>query len=416
MGEWVGVSVKNFDFISRKNQFDDLLLLFSKEDLHTEEEACDGEKYVKRYFSTTILKAKQILDATGHTLQEAKIDFERDKREKIEYIEYLIEKGERTQASLEEFQGQFTFENWASAVKKYARILANDTFNNQCEFEDLKKEKEKRTTLTEKVVLDSLPFGDEFWGLDFEIVDYWNIFRVILEAFDLSQSICLDYTNLYEGGWCDEVPKDEEFEVEKTIVLTEGKFDSKTIAESIKLLYPHLSKCYSFIDFSGYKIQGSTSFLTHYLKMFIASGIKNKIIAIYDNDAAGRAEMLGLQDIRKPKNFKIKHLPNISIADNYPTLGPNGRDVMDINGKACSIELFLGSDVLKKGDDFYPIQWKGYVEKVATYQGEIINKGEVQERFELKLSKAKAEGIIWDEWNEMDKLLQMIFKAFNEDE
>jgi len=42
----------------------------------------------------------------------------------------------------------------------------------------------------------------------------------------------------------------------------------------------------------------------------------------------------------------VIHLPEIDIADNYPILGPNGKEYMNINGIVCEIEMFLGKDVL----------------------------------------------------------------------
>ena len=59
-----------------------------------------------------------------------------------------------------------------------------------------------------------------------------------------------NYTNLFEGGWCDEVPEEKEYLVSKTVILTEGSTDARVISEAMKLLYPHMVKFYSFIDFS----------------------------------------------------------------------------------------------------------------------------------------------------------------------
>jgi len=173
-------------------------------------------------------------------------------------------------------------------------------------------------------------------------------------------------------------------------------------------------KFYSFLDFSSFSVQGSTNFLTHYLKAFIAAGIKNQVIALYDNDSAGLAELEGLRSIRCPNNFKIMHLPDIEIAKHYPTLGPTGKEIMNINGKACSIEMFLGEDVLKDPEGtFFPVHWKGFVEKTDTYQGEVIRKQDIQKRFRDKLETANQQGAIdREEWREMNILLKAIFSAF----
>ena len=54
---------------------------------------------------------------------------------------------------------------------------------------------------------------------------------------------------IFEGGWCDEVPEEKEYLVSKTVILTEGSTDARVISEAMKLLYPHMVKFYSFIDF-----------------------------------------------------------------------------------------------------------------------------------------------------------------------
>ena len=73
----------------------------------------------------------------------------------------------------------------------------------------------------------------------------------------------------------------------------------------------------------------------------------------------------------KERNTIDMLLPDIEIAKNYFTIGPNGKEQMNINGKACSIELYLGKDVLTKDDEFIPIQWTSYKNKIGTYQGDI---------------------------------------------
>lgn len=181
----------------------------------------------------------------------------------------------------------------------------------------------------------------------------------------------------------------------------------------MKLLYPELCKCFSFMNFTEYKVNGSTNFLTHYIKAFIAAGVQNQVIAIYDNDSAGKAELINLISLQIPSRFKILTLPDIEIANNYPTLGPSGNEVMNINGLACSIEFFLGAELLKDNDEFIPIQWNGYVEKTKTYQGEIMKKGEIQNRFKKKLSSClESKRYTKENWKEMNQLLISIISAF----
>lgn len=270
--------------------------------------------------------------------------------------------------------------------------------------------------MSEEIVLKSLPFEEEFFGLEVNENSKWDVFRVVLEAFDDEQEIALDYTNLYEGGWCDEIPEKELHDVPKTVILTEGKFDTYVISIALKLLHPYISKFYSFIDFEAFSVQGSTSFLTHYLKAFVGAKIENKIIALYDNDAAGLCEISILDTMQLPENVRVLHLPDLSMCENYPTIGPTNNEEANINGRACSIELFLGKDVLMENGELEPIMWKGFVDKIKEYQGEVINKSSIQKKFEIKVKEWEENSLkSTEEWKECEILLEMLFNAFNDD-
>lgn len=409
MGEYVSLKIGGYNYLTCKNSFGDLLLFFTEADRKVIVEFDDDEKQTRYCFYASVERAKRCLDALGHTLKAAEADFELDKASKIDSAEYI--QGYDYKAELIE---HYTFESWLEAVHKYALLLSNDEYNHEKNYyPNFKKKCAEAQTVAEKIVLESLPFGDGYFGLDYDNINPWNIFRVILDTFESETMIELDYTNLFIGGWCDEFPSPTDLVVDKTIILTEGKYDAEVISKSMRILYPYMTKFYSFIDFEEYKVQGSANFLTHYFKAFVASGIKNRVIALYDNDSAGLSELIGLERVNIPNNFRAIHLPDLQVAENYPTLGPSGQEDMNINGKACSIEMFLGQDVLQEEGKFIPIHWSGFVEKVHSYQGELMKKGLIHKKFNKKVEKAlQAEEISRSQWKEMDELLLAIFNAF----
>ncbi|GAA4232115.1 hypothetical protein GCM10022291_06100 [Postechiella marina] len=168
-------------------------------------------------------------------------------------------------------------------------------------------------------------------------------------------------------------------------------------------LYPHLSESYYFMNFGELNLGGGASFLVHNIKSFIGSGIKNKIIALFDNDTAGLKEMKQLDNLKIPDNIKISRYPDIKLAKSYPTITSDGKK--NINGIACSIEMYLGIDVLKN----QPIKLKGYENSIGKFQGEILEKKLIQKRFEKKV---KNKEIISSEWIEMKELLDLIIRAW----
>lgn len=413
MGEMVSISIGSYDFLSYKNTFGDLLTPFCMADLHIEPDTIDGEKITKRYFSTTVKKVKICLDVLGYTLEVSKKTFEKCKQGKVEFASEYPRTGD---FSSEKLKIDFTYKNWCKTAQYFARILSNDHFQIQnCKYIDLERQRLLPHTLTEQIVLSSLPYGGEtFFGIDCEFAS-WEIFRVLLDAFDDDQQIILDYTNLYEGGWCSEIPEQEIWDVPKTIILTEGKYDAAVISQAMDILYPYMSKFYSLMDFSLANVQGSANFLTHYLKAFIGAKIQNRIIALYDNDAAGLSEIMSLDLITIPTNVRVLHLPDLKLCNAYPTIGPTINEDANINGRACSIELFLGHDVLVSEGNLMPIMWTGYNEKTKSYQGTITHKGDIQKKFDKKILCAKENGISDSQnWEELDILLNYIFAAFQD--
>jgi hypothetical protein len=93
------------------------------------------------------------------------------------------------------------------------------------------------------------------------------------------------------------------------------------------------------------------------------------------------------QALNLPKNFGVLRLPDIEVARDYPTLGPQGLHCMDVNGKAASIELYLGHSSLGGDQGLRPVRWTGYSHEAGAYQGEVEEKARVVQVFIENLDK-----------------------------
>jgi len=180
-------------------------------------------------------------------------------------------------------------------------------------------------------------------------------------------------------------------------------------------LYPHLSEYYSFMDFGLSNVPGGANFLVSTIKAFIGTGIKNRIVALFDNDTAAEISLRSLKDIAIPDNIKILKYPDLDIAKRYPTIGPGGISELNVNGLSCSIEVYLGADVLMRNGELTPIQWKGWEPNLNRYQGEILNKRELQEAFFEKVSKCTIDPSLIGktDWKPLQLILNQIFKSFS---
>ncbi|HEY0779859.1 MAG TPA: HEPN/Toprim-associated domain-containing protein, partial [Gemmatirosa sp.] len=234
---------------------------------------------------------------------------------------------------------------------------------------------------------------DGWYG--FPSADVRHVIRLAVEV-SPEDDLVYDLTELVRGGYSDSTDDlighadaliTADFETtRRVVVLTEGATDQWILERSLRVLYPHLANYYTFMDFGGARVAGGAGALAGMVKAFVGAGILNRVVALFDNDTAGAAALGTLTPIRMPPNIVALQYPPLRLARQYPTVGPGGRAEMDVNGLAGSIELYLGPDVLSDGGELAPVHWKGYDEKLRRYQGEVVGKRDILERFERKLA------------------------------
>lgn len=230
----------------------------------------------------------------------------------------------------------------------------------------------------------------------------WTDPAILLRAFcDAAPDaeVVLDFEELVLGGHLSAKTKHTQIAKEflaashlqfaPVIILTEGKTDARYLEWAMTALHPRLAHMFSFLDFSAANNEGGTGALAASVKAFAASHVQARIVALFDNDAAGHVAIKTLPKL--PKNIAVSALPDYSFLKRYPTLGPKN-EKMNVNGRAASLELYLGRDVLKLGRTLMPVRWTGFERRVKRYQGELIDKHEVHRKAELKLREAASTG------------------------
>lgn len=246
--------------------------------------------------------------------------------------------------------------------------------------------------------------------------------RAMLSAFDRDAIAWLDFTRLITEELINPNLKLREVAIENLlaparatepiVVLTEGSTDTRILSQSLRRLFPHLCTFYTFLDHEGFAPPSGTGNIANLIKGLAASGISNRVIAVFDNDAAGTVAALAARDRRFPKNFRILQLPYLQRGKQYPTLGPTGAVTMDINGSACSLELYLGTAALTADDGaLLPILWTGYEWKLSRYQGALSNKLHAQKKYLERLTLSP-DPIRDPEFDDMRAVLRAIMNAF----
>jgi hypothetical protein len=266
--------------------------------------------------------------------------------------------------------------------------------------------------------------SDDGYEFGFFCNDYRSLIRAFCEISEDDGSVVQDLTEVFHAGYyqaTDEVANNavESLtvgypETARLIVLTEGSTDAHILDEAMTLLYPHLRDYYSFLDFESSRSSGGAGQLASLVKAFAGTGIKNRVIALFDNDTAGREAAAALRLVSLPSNIRVSFYPDINYLRTYDTIGPSGTLVADVNRLAASIELYLGHDVLlEPNGDRLPVQWKGYSEALKSYQGEVLHKSKIRERFFEKVRAARRNGTKDGDWTGLEAVLSHLFAAFH---
>lgn len=439
MSEYCDIRIKNMSLLWFRNYLEKEVveLFFSKSDLIIEPEYVDpddedAEPYTRYTYQTSVKKAKERLDAMGYGSKHFEKLFLENMMVAIDYNPFLrnlrVDIDEYDEKAQERINKNVSFKKWTNALD---RIVKYEVENGEIRFYSKDKSYSPKTEC-DKVIYYALKDDDaeSFYSLNTEVINKGYILRQILESCSDEDSIILDFSNI--DYWAEDcIPKAlaATGDPEKIIVLVEGKSDKDILEFAISKIYPQLSEIFYFMDFSdeyGNTRQGGTSEIRKQMEIFYYSKLREKFIAVFDNDAIGyQSEQLLLNEKIKnwPDNFRILCYPQNDFFKKYPTLAPNGKSLIDdINRKACSIELYLPDKIIMDEDGyFFPIEWESR-QKIKKedgsyeylYQGVIFNKDGIKRNFhDLKnqINSGKEEFII-EEWERMKMLIDEIVFAF----
>jgi hypothetical protein len=316
---------------------------------------------------------------------------------------------------------ELTGADWGAAVTAFDELVAQQiethtSVRESTQDETIRKRIDEENKAIRKLDLDAwvdalcssrpdtaekrTDLGTRSWLLDlWEYGDIRLCLRAVLECRP-SDVVTLDVTDLIDGGWLttDEDPREAalsafgwaERYASPIVVLTEGSTDTRVLETALEIVYPHLRGFIRFADFT-HQQEANAGALVKTVKAFAAAGITNRVVALFDADSAARDAVRSLDTAKLPASIQVRHLPRIEIGDGYPTIGPSGDIVADdINGRACSLELYFGRDVLTEMDgSLRPVLWTAFVHGVNAWQGVIERKAELQDRFWSKAEAAK---------------------------
>lgn len=261
----------------------------------------DDDDEIAYEYIINVGKAIDRLEIIGYTLDKAMCEFKsgiEDEIKRLRDIEYLDDKLDLlTTSNIDDFLNAF-------------QELKN---NKLCPGDSANEHNLKISKLAEYLL------ETDGWRLNFPSKDIRCYLRLLLEYCQKDSLVIQDITEVTDAGYYE--PEDEVRNIEiesltkgievnsRIIILTEGTSDRTILNRSMALLFPHLCDYYSFVDFSSSNLSGGASSLADQIKGIIGAGIKNRVIAIFDNDTAAYVAKKGLDKSFIPSNIKVLHYP-----------------------------------------------------------------------------------------------------------
>jgi hypothetical protein len=376
MSSWCDLSVDGFSVHGSQSYIDDVMLsVFQERDRRVRPDPGnrdDEDEYFHHEYAISAQAMRERLDTLGFTAERARADYTVGHAEQMEMAgawEFLSE------SDLEKLRRK-TYEYWCSAIGR----LVPQGFHTW-----------DRNKWSHDPDAETIAQNGEF-GLGAHFSDIRLLLRGVLEALPDAAEVVLDYSALVSSGYYAEDERicaearlrwaEDQLAYGPIVLLTEGRSDTRILSEALEAMAPHLADLFGFLDFEELKLEGGAGALAKTVRAFAGARVSGRMVAIFDNDTAGAAAYVSLGNFQLPANIRTIMLPPSSVGANYRTTGPQGVACMDVNGMACSIELYLGRDALSdEAGDLRPVRWTGWDSKMGRYQGEVEGKALVQNRF-----------------------------------
>lgn len=400
MSSYASINVRGAEVFTWRNEIDPVFLfLFTSQDVHRTPRLPDGGYYsveTRLTVSADVLRDRLKVLGISREVVEARFNKLRD---------YRLQMGRELHRvtgvgkELIKLLDGITLSVWAENLTRAIEALRNDNRNDMSDPTSV-----------------------------YSLLDLWAdadprlLLAAVMQACGPDDEVTLDVSELVAGGWLypDFDPQQSAIDHfsyslahgSPPVVITEGSTDAQFLQAAIRVRCPHLQPFIKFLDFTG-GAEGSASAGVRTLKSFVAAGISNRVVLLLDNDTAARDALRALRGITLPSHYSILRYPDISLARNYPTIGPNGLSEMDVNGLAGSIELYLGIDVITGSDgQLSPVQWRSYIEGMKAYQGEVMHKADIQKQFREKIKAAEANPDLVgsQDWSGLDAILASLIE------
>jgi hypothetical protein len=178
---------------------------------------------------------------------------------------------------------------------------------------------------------------------------------------------------VFNGGYAEEaefVPSARR--TQTYLIATEGSSDTHILKSAFQLLRPEIADFFRFIDVSERHPFSGIGGLVKFAEGLAKIDVQNRTIFLFDNDAEGQSALRKVRDLSLPINMRTMVLPHLKEFESFPTIGPGGQALADINERAASIECYL--DLQTKTSPPPIVRWTNYKEDANVYHGALQDK------------------------------------------
>lgn len=197
--------------------------------------------------------------------------------------------------------------------------------------------------------------------------------EAMLQIFALNEANCdievtWEFGPIVHTGWV----RREAFQAgaqqkQKVLIATEGTSDARIIRRALDILRPEVADFFNFVDVDERHPFWGTGNLVKFAEGLLRIEVLNQVLFVFDNDAEGVDAFRKLEKLNLPSNMRAMLLPDLEEFRGFRTLGPEGENVSDINGRAAAIECYLDLCL----DPYPPAQvtWSNFKKDIDAWHG-----------------------------------------------
>jgi len=319
-------------------------------------------------FSRILSRVLPRLNLLGFTLEAARAEYQA-----------LVAEAEEisNDIDIEESRKKYlTFEEFCNLSCRYPLVdLKSDYIEYEIPDQDIMSQGRFAADID---VFDRIPWSehsDSYWSEANYLSERVCILRAesMLQVFALNAAnseveVTWEFGPIVHAGWVQrEAFRAGALQNQKVLIATEGTSDARIIRRALDVLRPDVADFFNFVNVDERHPFWGTGNLVKFAEGLLRIEVLNQVIFVFDNDAEGVDAFRKLEKLNPPANMRAMLLPDLEKFREFTTIGPEGVNISDINGRAAAIECYLDLSL-----EQYPsaqVTWSNFKKDIDAWHG-----------------------------------------------